>query len=241
MAPCNGPYGVNLCVANAGSDNVSVYPIDVNTGALAGPFTFPTGKSPTSIAVDPFGGSIVFVANHGGSNDISAFNCFDLTPVPGSPFPAGGNPLSLAVGAGGAFLYSANPDATNPSISGFSIDPNTGALSPLSGSPYPLPVSHYIATDQTGAYLYVTSGANVVGYGIDATTGALTALPGFPVSAGANAYSITVDPTNEILYVTNDGAANVSGFTLDASTGALTPMSGSPLPAGNRPQFLATF
>ena len=102
--------------------------------------------------------------------------------MPGSPFPAGGNPLSLAVGAGGKFLYSANPDATNPSISGFSIDPTTGALSPLSGSPFPLPVSHYIATDQTGAYLYVTSGANIVGYAIDATTGALTALPGFPVA-----------------------------------------------------------
>ena len=161
--------------------------------------------------------------------------------MPGSPFPAGGNPLSLAFGAGGKFLYTANPDATNPSISGFSIDPTTGALSPLSGSPFPLPVSHYIATDQTGAYLYVTSGANIVGYAIDATTGALTALPGFPVAAGANAYSITIDPTNQFLYVANDGAANVSGFTLDASTGALTPMAGSPFPAGNHPEFIATF
>jgi 6-phosphogluconolactonase (cycloisomerase 2 family) len=241
MANNIGSY--NLYIANADSDNVSAYTIDANTGALApmspGPSTIAMGKSPTSIVVDPNNG-IVFVANHGGSNDISAF-FGDLTPWPGSPFPVGGNPLSLALGAGGKFLYSANPDVTNPSISGFSIDPTTEALSPLSGSPFPLPVSHYIATDQTGAYLYVTSGANVVGYGIDATTGALTALPGFPVSAGANAYSITIDPTNQILYVTNDGAANVSGFTLDATTGALTPMSGSPFPAGNRPEFLATF
>jgi 6-phosphogluconolactonase (cycloisomerase 2 family) len=98
-----------------------------------------------------------------------------------------------------------------------------------------------MATDQTGTYLYVTSGANVVGYGIDATTGALRPLPGFPVAAGANAYSVSVDPTNQFLYVTNDGAANVSGFTLDASTGALTRMSGSPFPAGSHPEFLATF
>jgi 6-phosphogluconolactonase len=90
-------------------------------------------------------------------------------------------------------------------------------------------------------YLYVTTGAGVVGYGFDGMTGALFALPGFPVVAGANAYSITVDPTNRFLYVTDDGAATVSGFTLDASTGALTPMSGSPFPAGNRPEFLATF
>jgi len=236
-------YGPYLYVANAGSDNVSVYPIDVNTGALAGPSTIATGKSPTSIVVDPFGG-IVFVANHGGSNDISAFYFFDLTPVPGSPFPAGGNPLSLAVGgvgAGGKFLYTANPDATNPSISGFSVDSTSGVLSALSGSPFPIPVSHYIATDQTGAYLYVISGPNIVGYDIDTYTGALTALPGFPVSAGANAYSMSIDPTNQFLYVANDGAANITGFRLEASTGALTPMSGSPFPAGNRPDFLVTF
>jgi len=98
-----------------------------------------------------------------------------------------------------------------------------------------------MATDQTGAYLYVTSGANVVGYGIDATTGALTRLPGFPVAAGANAYSVSVDPTNQFLYVTNDGAADIAGFRLDASTGALTLMSNSPFPAGNQPEFLATF
>ena len=229
----------SLYVANAGSDNVFAYAIDGNTGALTGPSTGASGKNPTSI-LSSYG--FIFVANHGGSNDISAFDA-SFTPVPGSPFPAGGNPLSLAirVGPGPTFLYSANPDATNPSISGFRIDPISGALSPLSGSPFPLPVSHYIAADHTGAYLYVTSGTNIVGYGIDATTGALTELPGFPVAAGANAYSITIDPTNQFLYVANDGAANISGFRLDASTGALTPLSGSPFPAGNHPQFIATF
>jgi len=230
----------NLYVANAGSDNLSAYSIGGN-GALTPLSSIATGKIPTSVVVVPAAPSVsvVYVANHGGSNDISAFST-DLTEVSGSPFPAGGNPLSLAVGGGGKFLYSANPDATNPSISGFSIDPTSGALSPLSGSPFKLPVSHYMATDQTGSYLYVTSGANVVGYGIDANTGALTALPGFPVSAVADAYSVSVDPTNQFLYVTNDGAANVSGFTLDASTGALTPMSAAPSPAGHHPKFIAT-
>jgi 6-phosphogluconolactonase (cycloisomerase 2 family) len=98
-----------------------------------------------------------------------------------------------------------------------------------------------MATDLTGAYLYATSGASIVGYAIDATTGALTALPGFPVATGTNAYSISIDPTNQFLYVADDGAANITGFRLDASTGALTPMAGSPFPAGNHPQFIATF
>ncbi len=228
-----------LYVANTGSDNVSAYAIDQNTGALSGPSTIATGKSPTSVVVD-LGTAVVYVANHGGSNDISAFSV-DGPLVPGSPFPAGGNPLSLAIGGGGKFLYTANPDATNPSISGFSIDPISGALLPLNGSPFSLPVSHYIATDRTGAYLYVTTGANIAGYAIDATTGALTALPGFPVSAGANAYSVSIDPFNQFLYVADDSAANIAGFTLDSATGALTPMSGSPFPAGSHPEFLATF
>jgi 6-phosphogluconolactonase len=240
-------YGPDLFVANAGSDNVSVYTIGP-TGVLAAQPGSPiaVGKSPTSILVDPYTG-IVFVANHGGSNDISAFYFYDLTPVPGSPFSAGGNPLGLAIGfwQGGSFLYTANPDATNPSISGFSVDSTTQALSPLSGTPFALPVSQYIATETTGShlssYLYVTSGAGILGYASDIATGALTALPGFPVATGANAYAITIDPYNQFLYVANDGAGNISGFKLDASTGALTLMAGSPFPAGKHPEFIAMF
>lgn len=240
-----------LYVANAGSDDVYAYNVNSNgsLNSLFGPglSKIATGRYPTSIAIGgqsvvglPAFSPFVFVANHGGSNDISAFR-FDLTPVPGSPFPAGGNPLSLAVGARGTFLYSANPDAAHPSISGFRIDPTTGVPSPLSGSPFPLPVSHYIATDQTGSYLYVTSGASVVGYAIDAQTGALTALPGFPVAVGPNAYSIAIDTFNQFLYVANDGGANIAGFRLDASTGALTSIPNSPFPTGNHPEFIATF
>jgi 6-phosphogluconolactonase len=228
----------SLYVVNAGSDNLFAYDVDWNTGALTGPSTTATGKNPTSI-IRSYG--FIFVANHGGSNDISEY--YSPPTALGPPFPAGGNPLSLALGtgAGRPFLYSANPDTTHPSISGFSIDPATGAVSPLSGSPFPLPVSHYIATDQMGAYLYVTSGAGIVGYAIDLNTGALTPLPGFPVTVGVDAYSITTDPTNRFLYVTDDVAAHISGFTLDASTGALTPMAGSPFPAGHHPAFMAVF
>ena len=41
-----------LYVANVGSNNLSAYFIEPNTGALAEPSTFATGKSPTSIAID---------------------------------------------------------------------------------------------------------------------------------------------------------------------------------------------
>ncbi len=244
------PVVAYLYVASGGSDNLSAYAVNASTGALTplSPATYATGKGPSSIAVGP---GLVYVANNGGSNDISAFSIDlqtgALTEVAGSPFPVGASPLSLAFGAGGNYgrwgncLYVASPDGVNSSISGFAVDSWSGALRPLSSSPFPVSVSNHIATDRRGHFLFATTGANVVGYGIDVATCALTPLPGFPVGAGANAYSVTIDPLNQFLYVANDGAANIAGFTLDASTGALTPMSGSPFPAGNRPDFLATF
>jgi 6-phosphogluconolactonase len=236
--------GTYLYVANVGSDTISAFAVDTTSGSLTplSPATFATGKGPSSIAVD-LNGQFIYVANNGGSNNVSAFSVDPmtgiLTPVAGSPFPAGANPLSLALGATGKFLFTANPDATNSSISGFNVDTNSGALTPLSGSPFPLAVSHHIATDRTGAYLYVTAGTGVVGYGIDGTTGMLTPLPGFPVVTGTDAYSVTLDPANQFLYVANDGAANVAGFKFDASTGGLTPITGSPFAAGALPDLLA--
>jgi 6-phosphogluconolactonase (cycloisomerase 2 family) len=238
-----------LYVANTGSDTVSAFAVDASSGALTplSPATFATGKSPSSIEVDANLG-IIYVANNGGSNDVSAFSVDTftglLTPLAGSPFPAGANPLSLALGAAQdgtqpPFLYTANPDATNPSISGFSII--SGPPTRLSGSPFPLAVSHDIATDRTGAYLYVTAGNGVVGYGINRTTGMLTPLAGFPVITGTAAHSVTFDTTNQFLYVANDGSADVSGFRFDATTGGLTPMTGSPFPAGNQPDFVTVF
>jgi 6-phosphogluconolactonase len=244
LALYRGQFGTYLYVANAGSDTVSAFAVDTNSGSLTplSPATFATGKGPSSVAVDSTGG-FTYVANNGGSNDISAFSVDPatgiLTPLAGSPFPAGANPLDLALGAAGKFLYTANPDATNSSISGFYV--NSGALTPLSGSPFPLAVSQHIATDRTGAYLYVTAGTGVVGYGIDGTTGMLTPLPGFPVVTGTDAYSVTLNLLNQFLYVANDGSADVSGFRFDASTGGLTPITGSPFPAGNHLDFVTVF
>ncbi len=235
-----------LYVANAGSDTLSAFAIDATTGALIplSPATYATGHGPSSVAVDT-AGLFLYVANNGGSNDISAFAIDGLTggltPVAGSPFAAGANPVSLAFGASGKYLYTANPGEVNPSISGFTVDLSSGTLTPLSGSPFPVAVSNYIAADRLGTYLYVTTGAGVIGYGIDATTGLLNSLPGFPVVSGANAYSITLDPTSQFLYVANNGSANVSGFNFNASTGGLTPIIGSPFAAGNLPDFVATF
>ena len=256
-APCHTLE--DLYVANSGSDTVSAYQIDQSTGVLTPLASYSTGTGPSAMAVGGYVGPsapftpFLYIANTGGSNDISAFLIDglsgSLTPVAGSPFPSNGNVSSLAFGLGDAFqyppgtsggtagikglLYAANASGGTASIMGFSIHPymgdaNDGALTALPGFPYDLPSCSYIVADQTGAYLYATAGTNVFSFSIDKQTGALSPLPGSPVAVGATADSVSIDPTNRFLYVTSRSAGKVTGFNLDAATGELTIMPGSP-------------
>ena len=112
---------------------------------------------------------------------------------------------------------------------GFSIhppmgDPLDGALTALAGFPYELPSCSYLTTDQTGAYLYAVAGTNLFGFSIDKLTGALSAVPGSPFAVGTSADSVSVDPTNQLLYTTSRSAGKMVGFRLNAATGELTPL-----------------
>ena len=243
-------YGSTLYVANAGSDTVSAYTIDYSTGALTTlpGSPVPVGKNPTSIVVDPITG-VVFVANHGGSNDISAFY-FRPDPSARVAVSRWRQPAQPGVRGRRQLSLHGKPRCHEPKRIGLQFRP--GYLDIVAAQRVPIPAAGeplhghrtnrnpLFGSNSTSGYLYVTTDANIVGYAIDWTTGALTALPGFPVAAGANAYSVHI-LRNQFLYVANDGAANITGFRLDVLTGALTPMAGSPFPAGNHPKFIATF
>ena len=235
------PSGSYLYVANNGSNDLSAYAVDASTGVLTplATATYPTGTGPSAVSVDTTG-QFVFVANNGGSNNISVFaitaGTGELTPVTGSPFAAGGNPYSLVFANAQRCLYTANFNGTGSTISAFKVNILTGALTALTGSPFALSADNYIATDRIGSVLYVTTGGGVTGYGI-LDAGVLIALPGSSVTTGANAYSVTVDPSGQFVYVANDGAGNVSGYRRNG--GILTAIPGSPFAAGNRPDFIA--
>ena len=235
-------FGTALFVANSGSDDVSVYlsndPANGGTGALTpgSPASYATGTGPSAMIIHP---SKPFLYTANASGDISAFH-LDLTSISGSPFSSGGNSVSsMGFGAGGQFLYAANASGGTASVIGFSVDPVTGGLTGIPS--LPLPSCTNIVVDQTGAYLYATAGTDVIGYGIDAQTGALNALPGFPVATGAVAASVSIDPTNQFLYVAHGSTGTVTGFELNSATGALTPMPGSLFAVGTSADFIATF
>jgi 6-phosphogluconolactonase len=103
---------------------------------------FPTGNEPDAVVIDPRG-IYMYVANALQSS-VGAFNIALPTGTPStvvSPTLTGTNttdtdPVSISVDpALGRFVYTAN--YLGNSISGFLLDPNTGALSPTQATPYP--------------------------------------------------------------------------------------------------------
>lgn len=137
------PCGQFLYAINTFSNNVSAYAIDRQTGSLSpvpgSPFA--AQNQPIGIAIDPLG-HFVFAVNRY-SNNVSVYaidrSTGSLAEVSGSPFQTGLGPVAVRVDPSGKFVYTANFDVlpTNvSSVSGFALDPTTGALTPVPGSPF---------------------------------------------------------------------------------------------------------
>jgi 6-phosphogluconolactonase len=200
--------------------------------------------SPCNNTVDSH--QFAYVANEDGSNVsgyiIHAANG-KLIPVEGSPFYTGkSGPTSVAVNQAGTFLYVTNQDSKDNDVAGFSIDCDTGKLTPVPGSPFAAGSGPSgIAIDPSGRYAYVSnSGSNdVSAFQIDQNSGRLMPVSGSPFPAGSSPSSLAVDSSGQFVYVTNKASDNVSGYTINSTTGALTAISGSPFAAGTSPISVA--
>jgi len=237
------------------SESVSVYSINSTTGAMALASVVGIGDGAvTGVVVDPTGrfayvGTSTDFGQFSGENAIRTYainpNTGFLTEVPGSRFPVGpppGYPAGMVIHPSGKFLFVADflPNyAPNSFVLAFSIDPTTGALTQLPGSPYPTGINtSSVTTDPAGKFLFVADGAScdIIAYSINADTGALTAVPGSPFATKCpDAALDAVDPTGRFLYVSNWYSGYVSAYGIDGSTGALTPVPGSPFssPSGS--------
>jgi 6-phosphogluconolactonase (cycloisomerase 2 family) len=187
-----------LYVANSQSNNVSGYSVDPSTGVLTplpgSPYS--AGQGPASIVVapvpgpNPLGPRLVMVANRL-SNNVSVFSVAgdgSLSPVPSSPFAAGGAPSSVATATNTMPLRSAyvTIPASNQ-VAGYSIDATSGALTPLAGSPFAAGVEPSSAVVSAGGQsLYVVSPVSnsLSVYSIDQSSGALTPVAGSPFPVG---------------------------------------------------------
>ena len=189
----------------------------------------------------------VYVAN-AGSNDVSVFAVHSggaLKEVAGSPFAAGTEPTSVGIDRSGNFAYVSNQNYPSPtgSISAYKINPLSGALTPITGSPYTEGNSPYaVAVDPlSGRFVYVVNvfSNNVSGYKIDQQHGTLTAIGGSPFPASSAPESLAIDPLGRFVYVPNTGSNDISAYTIDPNSGSLAHVNGSPFRAGSTPNSAA--
>lgn len=148
----------------------------------------------------------------------------DLASVSGSPFVTGGEPIGLAVGATGKFLYVANFVPTSV-VETYRIEAD-GALQLLGSAPTgDLPVS--VVADPNNRFVYVASwGMNRLNrYRIEAD-GTLTYL-GYTGVGGADEFtaprSLAMDPAGRFLYGVDSLNGRVFAFGV-LSTGDLAPI-----------------
>ena len=218
------PGDVVMTIANDGS----VAPAAANRPAQC--------ASPRSIAVHP-GGQFVLLATDAGSIGSVCVFAFDartrtLTPVQGSPFPAGRGTRAIAVDPGGRLVYATN--AVDGSISGYTMDPSTGELRTLAGSAFISTDAGTVtlAIDPFGRFLYASNdnvNGTVSGFAIEG--GSLSHAPKSPLPVAATPGPLAIDPRGRFLYV---GASVSAAYNIDAANGQLSPIATSfaPQPAG---------
>ena len=134
-------------------------------------------------------------------------------------------------------------------VSGFSVNPTTGALTLVSGSPFATLGlglgGGFFSTNRTragivGNCLFASNGLSndVSAFTIDTTTGVLTLVPGSPFATGGSGdglgIAVAPTPNGMFLITANAGSNNASVFSV-ASGCALSLIAGSPFPLMSTP------
>jgi 6-phosphogluconolactonase (cycloisomerase 2 family) len=166
---------------------------------------------------------------------------FTVDPSTGAPslVPGSGlatvcsqEPQSVTVDPSGQFAYT-SAQAVDPFPDGatyaFTINSQTGTLTPVAGSPYSVAGAGSVVIDPAGRFAYVLSN-EIYAFAINASSGALTPIAGSPFAIAAS--TMVIDPNGQFAYITN--TAGVYAYSIGL-TGSLTAISASPVAALSHP------
>jgi 6-phosphogluconolactonase len=150
-----------------------------------------------------------------------------------------GNGPAAAMGSTpkATFAYTTNSQTGN--LSGYTVDPTSGELTPLPGFPIPSGVNPtFVIHDPSDRFAIVADiAADVIRvYAIDSSTGMLTEVPPSPYPAGEEPRSLAIDPTGRFVYVASQMLNSVGAFSI-SSGGVLTQLPGSPFATGGTSGF----
>lgn len=170
------PDGNYAYVSNRATGELSAFSIDGQTGVptLLPSSPFPSGPAPFYSSSDPLG-TFLFVPHsdhpESGASSVGVYTVHVasgiISQIAESPFPAGVEPLTVAVSPDGRFAYVAAH--TSSEVYGFSIDRPAGTLSPLSGSPW-------LISEGPAVVAFVTVAPPIVAWG-DNSYGQLNGTP----------------------------------------------------------------
>ena len=227
---------------------IHVFRVNVSTGALTeapgSPFT--AGLIPEYLTVDPTG-RFLYVGNQL-SQDITAFSINAssgaLAELSGSPYAMGSQPGAMSVDPTGRFLYVAGTNAPGQGLFEFTIDGNTGMLTPAPGSPQGGLFATSFAFDPLGNYAYLSTGSPSAGLSspilvctINFATGMLRPVgAGQPSSGGASASAIF--PGGSLLYSVDAVTSELDAFTVGGNGAVLAESTGSPYSVPHNPASL---
>ncbi|HET6936190.1 MAG TPA: beta-propeller fold lactonase family protein [Candidatus Angelobacter sp.] len=164
------------------------------------------------------GTNAIFQFQEQTTGQLAALSVFTVNTSP--------RPVAMALHPSKNFVYVANE--TSNVVSGYSVDHNTGILTPLGNALPPTPTGNSpvaLGVNSGGQFLYVLNqvDATISTFGIDAR-GLLVAAGTTPVPASPQ--NLVVSPTAGFLYVTSGSpATTITGFSI-AANGALTPVAG---------------
>lgn len=232
------PQGNFVYVTFSGTNTVSSYRINRNTGALKLNGSASAGKGAGAVKTDP-SGKFLYVANSI-DNTVSAYlidwTTGALHAISGSPFATGIDPNVFATSNNFLYLFAGNNlGETAKSISGYAIDTLSGVLTPVPGSPFTGHGSpaNYIAVDGVHNVLYQPTFPAPLGDAfnintIDPITGSITFEDITALFQPQEAEAMLVDSSGETLYMidqwrpgTRDTSTAVGSFSIDPSTGQL--------------------
>lgn len=186
------PKGNLLYVADATVGAINVLTIG-SDGVLSSPSLVASGViTPAFILVEPKG-KFLYAAD-AGHNLVWGFSIGgngSLTAINGSPFAAGVGTSALATDPQGALLFAANKGSN--SVSAYVIDANTGALGPVSGSPFATPGQGpgFVAASSNFVYVADQTTNDIAVYAIG-NNGTLTPVAGSPFNVAVSARWISL-------------------------------------------------
>ncbi len=239
-------------VTGPGTNEVFQFQLHAN-GSLAplNPPNAAVGSNPVSVLIHP-SGLFAYIANFAGNNvtllSINKGNGELTVPVNTNPIPpptppnifnTGTGPIALAISPGGTFLFVLDQGSNDITV--FAIDPGTGNLSPVKGSPFASGCSgSSLAITPKGDLLFVACPAlGVVDALSISSTGVLALVNQLLGGAGAAPSFVMVDLSGRFLYVADPPGNRVWGLALQGN-GTANAISGSPFAAGAQPVAMTT-